>query len=93
MVLFALHVERHIALRITDNALRTYLGSLAAGKVLGGRIRRGGGELIPTNNLGFGPAGIYGSVSNRLTDHEVIQLINAYFEIFADAVLSRGGRS
>lgn len=90
VALFALHVERHIAIRIADNTLKTYLGSLAAGKVLGGKIKRGGGEsvhaIIWVSDLrGFT------TLSSRLTDHKVIQLINFYFEIFADSVLSHGG--
>jgi adenylate cyclase len=90
MVLFALHVERHIAVRIADNTLRTYLGSLAAGKVLGGKIRRGGGVSVHAMIWVSDLRGFM-ALSNRLTDREIIQLINAYFEIFADAVLSRGG--
>ena len=90
MALFALHVERHIAVRIADNTLRTYLGSLAAGKVLGGKIRRGGGESVHAM-IWVSDLREFTALSNRLSDHEIIQLINAYFEIFADAVISGGG--
>jgi adenylate cyclase len=88
--LFALHVERHIALRIADNALNAYLGETAAAKVLHGSIKRGSGEsmraIIWVSDLrGFT------DLSGRLGDADVISLLNAYFECLAGAVLDAGG--
>jgi adenylate cyclase len=88
--LFALHVERHIALRIADNALNAYLGETAAAKVLNGSIKRGSGErtraIIWVSDLrGFT------DLSGRLGDANMIALLNAYFECLADAVLYHGG--
>ena len=88
--LFALHVERHIALRIADNALNAYLGETAAAKVLQGTIKRGAGEplraIIWVSDLrGFT------DLSDRLGDASTIALLNAYFECLAGAVLEAGG--
>ena len=88
--LFALHVERHIALRIADNALNAYLGETAAEKVLQGSIKRGSGErmraIIWVSDLrGFT------DLSGRLGDANMIALLNAYFDCLAGAVLRHGG--
>ena len=88
--LFALHIERHIALRIADNTLNAYLGETAATKVLHGSIKRGSGEpmraIIWVSDLrGFT------DLSGRLTDANMIALLNAYFECLAGAVLRHGG--
>lgn len=88
--LFALHIERHIALRIASNTLNAYLGETAAAKVLQGSIRRGVGEpmraIIWVSDLrGFT------DLSERLPDAAVIGLLNVYFERFAGAVLAHGG--
>ena len=88
--LFALHVERHIALRIADNTLNAYLGETAAAKVLRGTIKRGSGEpmraIIWVSDLrGFT------DLSGRLGDANMIALLNAYFECLAGAVLRHGG--
>ena len=88
--LFALHVERHIALRIADNALNAYLGETAATQVLRGTIKRGSGEpmraIIWVSDLrGFT------DLSGRLGDANMIALLNAYFECLAGAVLRHGG--
>lgn len=88
--LFTLHVERHIAVRIANNTLTAYLGPVAARKVLGGTIQRGGGEsmraMIWVSDLrGFT------DLSDRLSGSEMLALLNAYFEIFAGAVLRNGG--
>jgi adenylate cyclase len=90
LALFALHVERHIAVRIADNALRTYLGRLAATKVLSGKIKRGHGESVRAI-IWVSDLREYTALSGRLNDDELIQLINIYFEIFADSVLSHQG--
>jgi adenylate cyclase len=88
--LFALHVERHIAMRIADNALSAYLGETAAAKVLQGSIQRGAGApmraIIWVSDLrGFT------DLSARLSDAHMIALLNAYFECLAGAVLAHGG--
>lgn len=44
--LFALHVQRHSELKISENALGAYLGYGAAAKVLEGAIKRGAGDSV-----------------------------------------------
>jgi len=90
LALFALHVERHIALRIARNALDVYLGSLAAGKVLSGSIRRGSGEAIRAV-VWISDLRGFTDLSGRLAAPDMIALLNAYFERMAGAVLAQGG--
>ena len=87
---FALHIERHIAQRIADKALTAYLGALAAGKVLSGSIKRGGGEPIRAVIWVSDLRG-FTDLSERLAGPDMIALLNAYFEEMAGAVLTRGG--
>ena len=88
--LFALHVERHIALRVADNALNAYLGTTAAAKVLHGSIKRGIGEPI---NAVIWVSDLRGftELSGRLADADMIALLNAYFECLATPILRQGG--
>lgn len=88
--LFALHVERHTALRISDNALGAYLGSGAAAKVLAGTIRRGAGESIRAVIWVSDLRG-FTDLSDRLDPTDLLSLLNAYFEVMAGAVLAQGG--
>jgi adenylate cyclase len=88
--LFTLHVERHIAARIAINALGAYLGPVAAGKVLSGDIKRGSGEAIRAIIWVSDLRG-FTDLSDRLCGNDMIALLNAYFEVFADAVLAHGG--
>lgn len=88
--IFTLHVERTIATRIAGNALDAYLGPAAATKVLNGSIRRGGGEAIRAVIWVADLRG-FTDLSDRLSGAEMIELLNAYFEQFAGAVLAHGG--
>jgi adenylate cyclase len=90
LVLFTLHVERHVALRIATNALGAYLGPVAAGKVLSGDIRRGSGEPIRAM-IWLSDLRGFTDLSDRLGGADMIALLNSYFEIFAGAVLAHGG--
>jgi adenylate cyclase len=88
--LFALHVERHIAARIAENALNAYLGTVAGVKVLAGSIQRGSGEAIRAIIWVSDLRG-FTDLSSRLSGAEMIMVLNAYFETLAGAVLSNGG--
>lgn len=88
--LFTLHVERHIAVRIAHNTLNAYLGPEVAAKVLNGDIRRGSGASIHAMIWVSDMRG-FTDLSDRLTGPQMIALLNAYFEIFAGAVLANGG--
>lgn len=88
--LFALHVERHISLRIARNLLDVYLGSAAGSRVLQGSIRRGAGEVISAI---VWISDLRGStdLADRLQGSELLALLNAYFERLVVAVLGQGG--
>lgn len=88
--LFSLHVERHIAARIAENALNAYLGTVAGVKVLAGSIQRGSGESI-RSIIWVSDLRGFTDLSARLTGAEMIMVLNAYFETLAGAVLSNGG--
>jgi adenylate cyclase len=88
--LLALHVERHILLRIAANVLDTYLGTAAGGRVLSGEIRRGAGEPIRATVWASDLRG-FTDLSDRLSGSEMIVLLNAYFERLAGAVVENGG--
>jgi adenylate cyclase len=88
--LFALLVERYSALRISENALRAYLGASAAVQVLGGSIKRGSGEAIHAIIWVSDLRG-FTDLSDRLAATDMIALLNEYFEAMAGTVLSHGG--
>jgi len=88
--LFALHVERYTAVRISDNALGAYLGHSASAKVLSGSIKRGAGESIRAVIWVSDLRG-FTDLSDRLSGSDMLTLLNAYFEAMAGAVLAHGG--
>ncbi len=88
--LFALHVERHIAQRIAENAVNAYLGGVAGAKVLSGSIKRGNGEAIRAVIWVSDLRG-FTTLSDHLSGADMIVLLNAYFETLAGAVLAHGG--
>jgi len=88
--LLALHVERHIVLRIAANVLDTYLGVAAGGQVLRGSIRRGTGEAIRAIIWVSDMRG-FTDLSDRLDGNDVVALLNAYFEQLVNAVMTHDG--
>jgi adenylate cyclase len=88
--LFALHVERHSVLRISENALNAYLGLSAAAQVINGSIKRGAGEAIHAVIWVSDLRG-FTDLSDRLSGSDMLALLNAYFEVMAGAVLAHGG--
>ncbi len=90
LALFALHVERHIALRVAGNALETYLGAAAGARVLEGSIKRGAGETIRAVLWASDLRGFTG-LADRLPGDRVTLLLNAYLAAMAGAVLDQGG--
>ncbi len=90
LALFALHVERHIALRIAANVLDTYLGRAAGARVLKGAIHRGEGEAIASIVWVSDLRG-FTDLSDRLQGHEVTAVLNAYFECLVGAIERHGG--
>ncbi len=87
---FALHVERHIAMRISQNVLDTYLGTAAGSQVLNGSIKRGAGAPISAIIWSSDLRG-FTDLANRLKGPEVLAVLNEYFDLLAGAVMSHGG--
>lgn len=90
LALFAIHVERHIALRISVNVLDTYLGAAAGQKVLAGSIQRGTGEAIDAV-IWISDLRNFTDLTDRLAGADMIGLLNAYFSVLAGAVIDHGG--
>jgi adenylate cyclase len=88
--LFALHVQRHAAMRISDNALGAYLGGHAATKVLAGSIKRGAGESLHAV-IWMADLRGFTDLSDRLGAQTLLALLNGYFDAMAGAVLAHGG--
>ncbi|MET0444801.1 MAG: adenylate/guanylate cyclase domain-containing protein [Pseudorhodoplanes sp.] len=88
--LLALHVERHIAMRIAGNVLDTYLGKLAGGRVLEGTIRRGSGTRISAVIWASDLRG-FTDLSDRLDPADMLAVLNAYFEALTASVIAHGG--
>jgi adenylate cyclase len=88
--LLALHVERHIAMRIARNVLDTYLGSLAGGRVLEGSIKRGAGTRVEAAVWSSDLRG-FTDMADRLEPPVMLAVLNVYFEAMAGAVIRHGG--
>jgi len=88
--LFALHVERHIALRVAANVLDTYLGRAAGARVLDGAIQRGAGEAIEAVIWVSDLRG-FTDMIDRLPGEQMLAVLNAYLECLASAVVGHGG--
>lgn len=90
--LFALHVQRHSELKISENALGAYLGYGAAAKVLEGAIKRGAGDSIRAV-IWVSDLRNFTKMSDVLAPADMLVLLNAYFEAMASAVAAHGGET
>ncbi|WP_246668311.1 adenylate/guanylate cyclase domain-containing protein [Bradyrhizobium elkanii] len=88
--LFALHVQRHSELKISENALGAYLGYGAAAKVLEGAIKRGAGDSIRAV-IWVSDLRNFTTMSDVLAPTDMMVLLNAYFEAMVSAVAAHGG--
>ena len=88
--LLALHVERHIANRISENVLTAYLGEAAGGQVLRGSIKRGAGERIEAIIWVSDMRG-FTDLAGRLDDQDLLTVLNEYFDRLAGAVMEHRG--
>jgi len=85
-----LHIERHIAQRISENICTTYLGDDAGQRVLSGAITRGGGEAIEAVIWASDLRG-FTQLADRLSDEQLTAVLNAYFDCLCGAVTDHGG--
>lgn len=88
--LLALHVERHIALRISQNVVATYLGADAGKAVLDGAIKRGKGSRIEAVIWVSDLRG-FTDLSDRLAPDDMLLILNAYFSALVEAITRNGG--
>jgi adenylate cyclase len=88
--LFALHVERHIAIRIARNVLDAYLGKAAGARVLDGTIERGSGESIKAVIWVSDLRG-FTALNDRLTSPQMLGVLNTYFERMVGAIIKHSG--
>ncbi|WP_170386467.1 adenylate/guanylate cyclase domain-containing protein [Ruegeria atlantica] len=88
--LFGLHVDRHVAERITKNISHTYLGWEAGERVSSGTIRRGTGVPIRAVVWSSDMRG-FSTLSEDMDNQSVASVLDHYFSAMADAVNRHGG--
>jgi adenylate cyclase len=76
--------------RVTRNIAETYLGRIAAHRVLSGQIRRGDGEAIEAV-VWYSDLRNSTILSETMPEDEYMALLNRYFECAAGAALAAGG--
>jgi adenylate cyclase len=86
----AQRVEIESAHHATRALLEVYLGRNAARRVFDGQFLRGGGELIRAA-IWFCDLRDFTAISDRMAPHEVVGLLDAYFERVVDVVTLQGG--
>ncbi len=74
----------------TQRLLEVYLGPNAARRVLEGRVRRGTGEQI-TAAIWYCDLRRFTTLTDQRSVHEVVQLLDQYFEAVADPIVEHGG--
>ncbi len=88
--IFALHLERHIAMRIASNLVDTYIGPVAGGEVLHGTIKRGDGAAINAI-IWVSDLRDFTGLADRLSARDVTSVLNGVFERFVGAVADHCG--
>jgi adenylate cyclase len=77
--------------QITRNALNTFHGPLVGGRILSGTIKRGDGERL-TAALWYSDLRNSTGLADALPVDEFLDLLNAYFDCAAGAVMEQGGQ-
>lgn len=75
---------------MSQTLLDTYVGRLAAPRVMKGEIRRGDGQTIRAV-IGFADLRGFTALSNRLDGPLLLDVLNHYFDAVASAVEAHGG--
>ncbi len=87
---FAMAMEIHVGRGMSRTLLDTYLGRISGQRVLEGQIKRGDGEEIDAV-IWFSDLRDSTPLSRSLGERRFLELLNAYFEATAGAVLEHGG--
>jgi adenylate cyclase len=83
-------VEARALRRINADLLDTYLGPAAAQRVLAGQVLRGQGEVLNAVIMAADLRG-FTALSDRLDAHEMIALLDDYFETITSSIHERRG--
>jgi adenylate cyclase len=83
-------VEIHALRRVASTLLDTYVGHGAGERILQGRIRRGDIEDINAVILSSDLRG-FTELSDRLPGHEVVSILNHYFDCLVPPIEAAGG--
>ncbi|MEH6651068.1 MAG: adenylate/guanylate cyclase domain-containing protein [Motiliproteus sp.] len=76
--------------RSARSLLNTYLGPRTGQRVFDGQIKRGDGERIEAV-IWYSDLRDFTFISESLPPHDLLKLLNQYFEAISDAVSARGG--
>ncbi len=87
---FALAIKTSMQASILGNVAATYLGPIAAERVLSGQIRRGDGAEISAV-VWYSDMRDSTHLSESMARADYLALLNTYFECTAGAVLAHGG--
>jgi adenylate cyclase len=88
--LLAIQIELRSADHILRSLLEVYLGRNAATRVLAGRFRRGTGELSRCA-IAFSDMRGFTSFADRRSPHEVVEMLDSFFEAVAGPIQEGGG--
>jgi adenylate cyclase len=77
--------------QITKNALNTFHGPLVGGRILSGTIKRGDGERLAAA-LWYSDLRNSTGLADQLPVDAFLDLLNAYFDCAAGAVMEQGGQ-
>jgi len=89
--LIAMVFEIHSGRRIAGAVLDTYVGKLAAQRILKGEIHRGQGEKLNAV-IWFADLRGFTALSDLRPTHEVIAALNEFFDALGNALEPRGGQ-
>jgi len=89
--LVAMVFEIHSGRRIAEAVLDTYVGKLAAKRILNGEIRRGQGERLNAV-IWFADLRGFTALSDLRPTDEVIAALNEFFDALAAAIEPHGGQ-
>lgn len=90
MPMLTKYFEAHLERQTTKTLLSAYLGQRTSQKVLEGRIKRGDAEEIEAA-IWFSDLRGFTNLSNSVEASQIIEWLNKYFEIVADAVEENKG--
>lgn len=87
----ALALKVDINQQIAWNALRTFHGTSVGSRILGGTIRRGAGERLRTV-VWYSDLRNSTALGEQLELDDFLELLNAYFDCTAGAIMAAGGQ-